>query len=86
MAIIRTFIGTGARLSEIANLRWTPADQLTNDVDLDAGIIRVLGKGRRERVVNVGAKAVKALDRYSGLGRGTLTPTYPGSGSPARDG
>ena len=63
-AIIRTFIGTGARLSEIANLRWTPVDPLTHDVDLDAGLIRVLGKGRRERVVHVGAKAVKALDRY----------------------
>jgi site-specific recombinase XerD len=65
MAIIRTFIGTGARLSEIANLRWTPGDDTTNDLDLDAGIIRVMGKGRRERVVHVGAKAVKALDRYT---------------------
>ncbi|MBF6604069.1 MAG: tyrosine-type recombinase/integrase [Chloroflexi bacterium] len=67
LAIIRTFIGTGARLSEIANLRWTPDDPLTNDVDLDAGIIRVLGKGRRERTTHVGAKAVKALDRYTRL-------------------
>ncbi len=63
-AIIRLFIGTGARLAEIASLRWTPDDDMTNDVDLDEGIIRVLGKGRRERVVGIGTKATKALDRY----------------------
>jgi site-specific recombinase XerC len=63
-AIIRLFIATGARLAEIAALRWTPDDDATNDVDLDAAIIRVMGKGRRERVVSVGAKGAKALDRY----------------------
>ncbi len=63
-AILRVFIGSGARLSEVANLRWTPDDDMSNDVDLDAGNIRVMGKGRRERVVHVGAKAAKALDRY----------------------
>jgi site-specific recombinase XerD len=63
-AIIRLFIGTGARLAEIASLRWTPDDETTNDVDLDEGIIRVMGKGRRERVVGIGTKATKALDRY----------------------
>ncbi len=61
---MRVFLSTGARLSEVANLRWTPGDETTNDLDLDSGIIRVMGKGRRERVVFVGAKAVKALDRY----------------------
>jgi site-specific recombinase XerD len=65
MAIVRTFLSTGARLAELANLRWTPADQTTNDVDLDLGMIRVLsGKGRRERTSHLGAKAVRAIDRY----------------------
>jgi site-specific recombinase XerD len=63
-AILWLFIATGARLSEIAGLRWTPEDELTNDVDLDAQIIRVMGKGRRERVVGIGVKATKGLDRY----------------------
>lgn len=63
-AIIRLFIATGARLSEIAGLRWTPQDETTNDLDLDQGIVRVMGKGRRQRVVSIGAKATKALDRY----------------------
>lgn len=64
-AILRTFLATGARLSEVANLRWTPDEPGTNDVDLDAGIVRILmGKNRRERVSYLGAKAVKAIDRY----------------------
>lgn len=63
-AIIRTFIATGARLSEVANLRWLPDDESRNDVDLDQGLIRVVGKGRRERVVYAGAKTARALDRY----------------------
>jgi site-specific recombinase XerD len=63
-AIVRTFIDTGARLSEVANLRWTPRNPDTHDVDLDQGLLRVVGKGRRTRFAPVGVKAVKALDRY----------------------
>jgi site-specific recombinase XerD len=63
-AIIRLFIATGARLAEIAALRWIPDDETMNDVDLDSAIIRVMGKGRRERVVSIGAKGAKAVDRY----------------------
>jgi site-specific recombinase XerD len=63
-AILRIFIDTGARLSEVAGLRWDPSDDLMNDVDLEQGVIRVLGKGRRERVVAIGSRTVKALDRY----------------------
>jgi len=60
-AILRTFIDTGGRLSEIANLRLDTED---SDVDLDGGVLRVLGKGRRQRLLPIGAKATKALDRY----------------------
>jgi len=64
-AILRTFLATGARLSEVAGLRYTPRNPATNDVDLDLGIIRIIsGKGRRERISYLSAKAVKALDRY----------------------
>ncbi len=68
-AIIRLFLSTGARLSEIAGLRWTPNDPTTHDVELDQGIVRIMGKGRRERVVHAGRKAVKALDRYERVRR-----------------
>jgi site-specific recombinase XerD len=63
-AILRIFIDTGARRAEIAGLRFDAKDEEQSDVDLDRGLIRVLGKGRRERILAIGAKAVKALDRY----------------------
>ena len=63
-ALMRVFVDTGARLSEVTNLRYDPRDDLNNDIDLDQGIIRVLGKGRRERVVPIGHKTVQAVDRY----------------------
>lgn len=64
LALLRVFLSTGARLSEVANLRWTPDHPETNDVDLDAGIVRVMGKGRRQRIAYLGPKTVKAIDRY----------------------
>ena len=63
-AMIRVFADTGARLSEVVNLRLTPDDDDANDVDLDRGVLRLLGKGRRWRLVSIGNKTVKALDRY----------------------
>jgi site-specific recombinase XerD len=60
-AIIRLMIDTGARLAEVTNLRFTK-DQA--DIDLDAKVVHVLGKGERWRAVPIGARTVKALDRY----------------------
>lgn len=56
-AIIRLFIDTGARRAEIAELR-------VEDLDLDDQVARVVGKGRRPRVVPFGMKTTQALDRY----------------------
>lgn len=58
-AIIRLFFDTGARLNEVTNLRWHPNDDALSDDDLDRGTLRVLGKGRRERVLAVGRKTVR---------------------------
>jgi site-specific recombinase XerC len=63
-AIVSVFLDTGARRAEVAGLRWTPDDDLTNDFDLDGRAIRVVGRGRRERLVRIGHKTVKDLDRY----------------------
>lgn len=63
-ALLRIMVDTGVRRGEVTGMRFTPADTLTNDVDLDQGVIRVLGKGRRERIVPIGARTVRALDRY----------------------
>jgi site-specific recombinase XerD len=62
-AIIIAMYDTGVRLAEITNLRWA-ADPDESDVDLDQGVVLVLGKGRRPRMVPIGKKTVRALDRY----------------------
>jgi site-specific recombinase XerD len=61
-ALLRVFIDTGGRLSEIADLRLDTEDG--SDIDMDGGVLRVLGKGRRQRLLPIGVKATKALDRY----------------------
>jgi site-specific recombinase XerD len=63
-AIIRVLLDSGAHRAEIAALHWTPDNPETNDVSLDERQLRVLGKGRRERLVVIGREAVRALDRY----------------------
>jgi site-specific recombinase XerD len=56
-AILRLFIDSGARLSEVANLT-------IDDVNLDAGTVRFLGKGGSIRINPLGSKSVRSLDRY----------------------
>lgn len=63
LAILRLLVNTGARLSEVANLRL-------EDVDLDGGQITVTGKGNRVRHVTIGPNTIKALDRYVSWVRG----------------
>lgn len=63
-ALIRILIDTGARRAEVAGLRWNPEDPTAHDVDLDQGTIRVIGKGRRERILPLGNRSLRALNRY----------------------
>jgi site-specific recombinase XerD len=62
-ALLRCFIDTGGRRAEILGLRWSE-DPEESDVDLDQGVLYVLGKGRRPRALPIGAKTVRALDSY----------------------
>ncbi len=56
-AMIETLYATGLRVSELV--------ALTRDhVRLDPGYIRVLGKGRKERLVPLGDRAAAWIDRY----------------------
>ncbi len=56
-AILRVLIDTGARRGEVLGLTL-------EDVDLDVGLLRVIGKGSRTRHVPVGAQTVRSIDRY----------------------
>lgn len=53
-ALLELFYSSGLRLSEVCALRW-------QDLDLDAGLVMVLGKGRKQRIVPVGRHARAAL-------------------------
>ncbi len=56
-AILELLYSSGLRVSELVGLNL---DQLSPDL----GIVRVMGKGRKERIVPVGMKALEALKAY----------------------
>lgn len=56
-AIFETLYSTGIRVSELVGLD-------IEDVDFISNIIRVMGKGRKERLVPIGDKALDALKDY----------------------
>lgn len=56
-ALVEVLYGSGMRVSELVSLR-------VRDLDLREGIARVLGKGRKERIVPLSPKALEALTRY----------------------
>ena len=41
-----------------------PHDETQKDIDLRQGVARVVGKGRRERILPLGDKCIRAIDRY----------------------
>jgi site-specific recombinase XerD len=57
VAIMEVFYSSGLRLAELASLN-------VSDLDLYTESVRVLGKGRKERVCPVGAPALQAVSRY----------------------
>ncbi|HZJ16892.1 MAG TPA: tyrosine recombinase XerC, partial [Chthoniobacteraceae bacterium] len=56
-AILELFYSSGLRLAELVSLNVEHVDPFTESV-------RVLGKGRKERVVPVGAPALQAIQKY----------------------
>jgi integrase/recombinase XerD len=56
-AILETLYATGMRVSEAVNLRL-------DNVNLDIGFLRCIGKGNKERVVPLGTKAISSIRRY----------------------
>ncbi len=56
-AMLETLYATGLRVSELVGLKL-------GQVSLDAGVVRVLGKGSRERLVPLGDEAIAWIGRY----------------------
>ncbi len=58
LSVVELFFATGARVYEVSNLK-------KQDVDLNGGVIRIMGKGGRERYVQIGNPDVlKLLKKY----------------------
>jgi integrase/recombinase XerC len=73
-AILETMYSAGLRVSEVVGLQQ-------GDLDLEAGILRIRGKGRRERLSPVGSYAARAIRNWLAVRR--LHPKQPaGAESP----
>jgi integrase/recombinase XerD len=67
-AILELLYGTGMRISELVGLS-------TGDLALDESVVRVFGKGSKERLVPLGRYAREALGAWlTPSGRGAMTP------------
>jgi integrase/recombinase XerD len=76
-ALLELLYGTGARISEAVGLD-------IDDVDLDAGLVRLFGKGSKDRMVPLGSYAKAALELYFATGRPTLALGAPSSARGSR--
>ena len=71
-AILETLYGAGLRISELVGLD-------VDEVDLDEGSLRVMGKGSKERLVPLGRFAVAALESYLSRARPALAGSRSGA-------
>src|SRR5690349_21203456 len=56
-AMLEVLYSSGIRVSELVELEMA-------DLDLQEGVLRVKGKGRKDRLTPIGSQAIKALQRY----------------------
>ncbi|MFQ6002143.1 MAG: tyrosine recombinase XerC [Candidatus Zixiibacteriota bacterium] len=73
LAILELFYSTGMRLSELANLE-------VSSVDFQGEVVRVLGKGKKERIIPVGRGALEVLKNYLNLRKITIKGIHPANG------
>ena len=64
-AMLETLYATGLRVSELVSLNM-------QQVDLQSGVVRVVGKGDKERLVPLGEEAIEWLQRYLAQARHDL--------------
>jgi integrase/recombinase XerD len=73
-ALLELLYGAGARISEAVGLD-------VDDIDTDEGVVRLFGKGSKERLVPLGSYAARAVGAYLVRGRPPLAAK--GRGTPA---
>jgi integrase/recombinase XerC len=56
-AMLEVLYSCGLRVSELVGLNW-------GDIDSNVEVVRVKGKGNKERIVPIGRKALEALELY----------------------
>lgn len=56
-AMLELLYASGLRVSELINVK-------SLDVNLEAGFVRVFGKGSRERIIPLGSYAIKRIEKY----------------------
>ncbi len=71
VAMLEVLYATGVRVSELCGLNRA-------DVDRDRRVLRVFGKGSKERSVPIGVPALRALDRWLESGRESLVTRESG--------
>lgn len=59
-AMLEVLYSSGIRVSELVDLTFA-------DLDLQEGVLRVKGKGRKERLTPIGSQAIRALQKYFDL-------------------
>ena len=64
-AMLEMLYATGLRVSELVSLKYT-------QINLNQGVVRVTGKGSRERLVPLGAQAIDVLRDFERRGRAAL--------------
>ena len=67
-ALLETLYSTGARVSELVSMN-------VEDLHQSEGVVRLQGKGRKERIVPIGDLAIQAIQTY----RGALQPSTSGN-------
>jgi integrase/recombinase XerC len=72
VAMLELLYATGIRVGELVGLD-------VDDLDRDRNVVRVLGKGRKERTVPFGRPAARALDRWLAEGRPALRTEEAGA-------
>src|SRR5579863_2518596 len=69
-AMLELLYATGLRVSELCGVR-------VSELERSMGVVRVVGKGNKQRIVPVGKSALQAVEQYLGDGRARLLKGRP---------